>query len=138
MSIEQTLERIAMSNERMERLLESLISVMENMELPLPEAKETPAPAPAPTPAPAPAPTPTPAFVMPPIPEPTPAPAPAVPVAPFTDSASLVKYCMEKYRVLGPIKGGLIQSILLEMGVTNINAVPAERFAEFYGKVEAL
>ena len=45
---------------------------------------------------------------------------------------------MEKYRVLGPVKGGLIQSILLEMGVTNINAVPAERFAEFYSKVEAI
>ena len=45
---------------------------------------------------------------------------------------------MEKYRVLGPVKGGLIQSILLEMGVTNINAVPTERFAEFYSKVEAI
>ena len=136
MSIEQTLERIAQSNERIERLMESLISVMENMELPLPEAKEAPAPDPVPTPEPTPAPVP--AFVMPPLPEPTPAPTPAVPDAPFADSAGLVKYCMEKYRVLGPVKGGLIQSILLEMGVTNINAVPVERFAEFYGKVEAI
>ena len=133
MSIEQTLERIAQSNERVERLMESLISVMENMELPLPEAKEAPAPAPipAPEPTPAPAPAPAPAFIMPPLPAPAPA-------APFADSAGLVKYCMEKYRTLGPVKGGLIQSILLEMGVTNINAVPAERFAEFYGKVEAI
>ena len=58
--------------------------------------------------------------------------------APFTDNKGLMAYCMEKYRVLGPVKGGLIQNVLLDMGVNNINAVPVERYAEFYARVEAI
>ena len=142
MTIENTLERIAQSNERLERLLEQLLDRNHaQQELPLAPA---PAPAPAPVvtvptpaavpaaaPAPAPVPEAIPAFAVPPAPA-------AEPALPFNDSKGLIAYCMEKYRTLGPIKGGMIQSILLEMGVSNIAALPAEKYAAFFAKVEAL
>ena len=63
---------------------------------------------------------------------------PAAAAAPFSDHAGLMTYTMEKYRTLGPIKGGMIQSTLIELGCTNINTLPAEKYGEFYAKVEAL
>ena len=68
---------------------------------------------------------------MPPVPE-------APPACPFNDSKGLIAYCMEKYRTLGPIKGGMIQNILLEMGVSNIGVLPADQYVAFYNRVEAL
>lgn len=47
-------------------------------------------------------------------------------------------YCMEKYKVLGPTKGGMIQQILLEMGVNNLTALTPAQYGTFYEKVEAL
>ena len=50
----------------------------------------------------------------------------------------MMRYCMDKYRALGPVRGGLIQQVLSEMGLKNINDVPNDRFGEFFVKVEAL
>ena len=47
-------------------------------------------------------------------------------------------YCMEKYKVLGPAKGGMIQQVLIEMGVNNLSALTAAQYGEFYRKVEAI
>ncbi len=47
-------------------------------------------------------------------------------------------YCMEKYKALGPVKGGNIQTILLSMGLSNIKSLPADKYADFYARVEAL
>ena len=100
-------------------------------------AVPTPAPAPAaPAPAPAvevPAAAP-PAFMMP----PAPAPAPAGPAAPFTDGKGLMEYVMGKYRHLGPVKGGMIQNVLSEIGCKNINEVQPAQYAVFFAKVEAI
>lgn len=136
MSIEQTLERIAISAERSELLLSKILESLDNAPAQVP-APIPAAPAPAPMPAAAPAPIPVP----PAAPAPAPAPAPMPPAAgalPFHDTKTLVGYCMEKYRTLGPIRGGMIQNVLNEMGCANANAVPAERYAEFFAKVEAL
>lgn len=146
MTIENTLERIAQSNERQERLLEQLIDRLtgdqSQLELPLKEESHnetTPVThvtaASAGTP-------PTDAVVtqapepFPPVPVPTP--AAVLPTCPVKDAKEMMEYCMGKYRGLGPVKGGMIQSILIEMGVSNINTIPVERYAEFYSKVEGI
>lgn len=140
MSIESTLERIATSCERQERLLEQLLKITEDHP-DLFAQQQTPEPAPAPAavvvppPAPAPEPTPAPAaaaFVPPPAP-----PAPAATV-PFTDQAGLIKYGMEKYRTLGAAKGGLIQNVIVDMGFNNLSKIPSERWTEFVSRCEAL
>jgi hypothetical protein len=76
--------------------------------------------------------TPTPAFV------PMPAPVPSTVVAPFNDAKGLMDYVMTKYKALGPIKGGMIQQVLLDLGHSNMSSVPASQYADFYLKVEAL
>lgn len=128
MSIESNLENLVASSMRIERLLEQLISETQ-------EVKNEPTPY---VPAPAPV-----VHAAPPVVESAPVPAPAAaPVsatpAPFKDSKGLMDYCMGKYRELGPIKGAQIQQILLELGVNNLNALPAEHFGTFFLKVEAL
>ena len=47
-------------------------------------------------------------------------------------------YCMEKYKTLGPIKGGMIQTILAELGHSNLNNLRPDQYGTFYLKVEAL
>jgi hypothetical protein len=151
MSIESTLERIATSCERQERLLEQLLKVTEDY----PDLfAQQQAPEPAPATAAAFVPPPAAAFVPPPAaPEPTPAPAPApaaaafvpppappatVATVPFTDQAGLIKYGMEKYRTLGAAKGGLIQNVIVDMGFNNLSKIPSERWADFVSRCEAL
>lgn len=133
MSIESTLERIAISVERSELLLGKILAKLDDLptyESEAPQAVPAPVP-PAPAPAPA-APVPEVTFVPPPPP-----PVPAATV-PFNDSTGLLKYCMERYRALGPTKGPMIQTVINGMGYKNVSEVPADRWAEFYGKCEAL
>lgn len=144
MTIESLLERIATSCERQERLIEQLlgqsdkqIELLENAEgattkevphvvIPNPE----PVPTVPPIPAPAPAPT------VPPVP--TPAPAPASETSPFADQKQFMEYCMKKYKELGPIKGGMIQQILIELGASSIMNLLPTKYSEFYKRVEML
>ena len=80
-----------------------------------------------------------PAFAMPlPAPAPAMAPAPATPAAPFTDGKGLMEYVMGKYRALGPVKGGMIQNVLSEIGCKNINEVQPAQYGEFHARVEAI
>lgn len=57
---------------------------------------------------------------------------------PFSDAKGLMTYTMGKYKELGPIKGASIQNVLTELGCKNINEVPAEKYADYWIKVEAL
>jgi len=127
MSIETNLASIAKS-------LETLVAHLTADKQPAPAAAPAPAPVPvAATPA-APA---VPAFAMP-LPAAAPAPAPVGPAAPFTDGKGLMEYVMGKYRALGPVKGGMIQNVLSEIGCKNINEVQPAQYGEFYAKVEAI
>ena len=132
MSIETNLASIAKS-------LETLVTHLTADKQPAPAAAPAPMammPNPAPVPAPAPA---VPAFAMPlPAAAPTPAPAPAGPAAPFTDGKGLMEYVMGKYRALGPVKGGMIQNVLSEIGCKNINEVQPAQYGEFHARVEAI
>jgi len=137
MSIETNLASIAKS-------LETLVTHLTADKQPAPAAAPAPMammPNPAPVPAPAPAvevPA-VPAFAMPmPTPAAAPAPAPVGPAAPFTDGKGLMEYVMGKYRALGPVKGGMIQNVLTEIGCKNINEVQPTHYAAFYSKVEAI
>ena len=47
-------------------------------------------------------------------------------------------YCMNKYQQLGPVKGGLIQNVLVQLGVGNLNALQPEQYGAFYAAVEAI
>ena len=130
MSLETNLASIAKS-------LETLVTHMTADKQPapaVPMVQYTPTPT-APAPAPAPAVPAVPAFAM---PLPAPAPAPAAPAAPFTDGKGLMEYVMGKYRALGPVKGGMIQNVLSEIGCKNINEVQPAQYGEFYAKVEAI
>lgn len=69
---------------------------------------------------------------------PPPAPPAASATAPFNDQTGLLKYCMERYRALGPAKGGMIQSVINELGFKNVSEITSDRWAEFYDKCEAL
>ena len=134
MSIETNLASIAKS-------LETLVTHLTADKQPAPAAAAAPMammPNPAPVPAPAPA---VPAFAMPlpaAAPAPAPAPAPTGPAAPFTDGKGLMEYVMGKYRALGPVKGGMIQNVLTEIGCKNINEVQPAQYGEFHARVEAI
>lgn len=140
MTIESLLERIATSCERQERLIEQLLNVTEPDQQPEVPHVPTPAaptvPTPVPTPAPA-APTPPPAPAAAPAPT-VPPPAPATAPAVFADQKAFMDYCMAKYKALGPVKGGMIQQVLIELGASSIMGLPAEKWAEFRAKVEML
>jgi len=126
MSIETNLASIAKS-------LETLVTHLTADKQPAPAAAPAPMAMmlnPAPVPAPA-----VPAFAM---PLPAPAPAPAAPAAPFTDGKGLMEYVMGKYRALGPVKGGMIQNVLSEIGCKNINEVQPAQYGEFHARVEAI
>jgi hypothetical protein len=88
----------------------------------MPEPVVVPMPAPAPV-----------------IPMPAPAPAPApVGNSPFATADDLMKYVVEKYKVLGPVKGAQIHQVLSEMGAATVASLPPESHAEFYKRVELL
>ena len=133
MSIETNLASIAKS---LETIANSMTAdkqdsqSLRKFEQQLPAAAPVPAPAPAAPAAPA-----VPAFAM---PLPAPAPAPAAPAAPFTDGKGLMEYVMGKYRALGPVKGGMIQNVLSEIGCKNINEVQPAQYGEFHARVEAI
>ena len=118
---------------------------------------EVPAPAPAPAPvavvaAPVPAPVitaapiPVPKVIgetltgtvsMPPLPTFSSVTVSSTGVAPFSDQKGMIGYVTDTYRALGA-RGGEIQNVIVSMGVSNINEVPASRYGELYQKVEAL
>jgi|PlaIllAssembly_1097288.scaffolds.fasta_scaffold01303_7 hypothetical protein len=137
MSLESTLERVAISAERSELLLAKLLTAIEDLAEAVGNTTNEPAPRPQ-------VPAPVPAAPVEAPPAPPPAPVPTVPVtpaaggAPFTDQAGLMTYVMEKYKALGPTKGAMIQSKLLELGCANIKALPVDKYAAFHAAVEAL
>lgn len=145
MTIENTFDRIASALERIAKTMEHTEPYAGQDRTTFDTEGPVTAPVPVPAPAvPAPVPAPTPVPTVPTVPT---APAPAVPIpvpaAPatavaFTDSKGLMAYCMAKYKELGPSKGGMIQQILLELGVNNLTALPTEQYGEFYKRVEAL
>jgi hypothetical protein len=71
---------------------------------------------------------------------------PQAPVAPTTppvncpiqDSNQFVQYIMQAYTEIGQEKGTGIQTILGEFGFASISDVTADKFADFYARVEAL
>jgi hypothetical protein len=136
MSLESTLERVAISAERSELLLSKLLTAIEDLAEAIGNTQSDHEPAPRPQ-----VPAPVPAAPVEAPPAPPPAPVLAVPAAggaPFTDQAGLMTYVMEKYKALGPTKGAMIQSKLLELGCANIKALPVEKYGTFHAAVEAL
>lgn len=87
-----------------------------------------------------------PAFVPPAPPAPPampPIPSFAAPVAPqqgvpFTDGASLLKWVMEQYKALGPVKGAQIQKVINDLGYSNVNDIKPAHYADFHARVVAL
>jgi len=57
---------------------------------------------------------------------------------PITTQAELVKYVMESYKALGPVKGNMIQGVLASVGSVNINGVSPDKYATIYSGIEAL
>ena len=146
MSIENNLTSIASSLSKIVDLLERSLTVAPVPVQAAPAVQAVPVPGQAAQAAPAVQAVPVPVQAAPavqavPV---VPAFAPAVqaaPVAsgvPFNDSKGLMDYCMKKYQSLGPVKGGLIQNALVELGCTNINSLQPAQYAAFYAKVEAL
>lgn len=129
MTIESDLQSIAIAVANIQNLLEELVAVKATQGARAPAVE--PAPAPAAPAAPA-----VPDFMQ----EAAQAPAaPAAgPKAPFENGKELIDYCKSKYVDLGPVKGSQIQSILTAMGVANVPSLPADRYDEFFAKVEAL
>ncbi len=66
---------------------------------------------------------------------------PTVPAAsvgvPFSDGKSLIEWTMKMYRELGT-NGAKIQDVLLSLGMSNINDLPADKYAAFHNGVMAL
>jgi hypothetical protein len=113
MTIEATLERIAIALEALAKTPQSPFAPQPQPQVPaytMPQAPAAPAPVPMPTapviplPTAQAAPVPVPQYV-PPQPA-TPAPMPGNGhAAPFSTPAEFTNYCMQKYRDLGPVKG---------------------------------
>lgn len=121
-------------------------------------AKVNPTPAPAPVQAPVvevaapPAPVvapPAPVVAAVPTPAPTPEPEPvvvqpagvpdgALKKAPFTSQKDMLMYVMGKYTSLGREKGAGIQSVLVSLGIGNINNVDASLYDQLYTGIEAI
>jgi len=134
MTIEQTLERIATSCERNERLTEQLIASLNNAathQVAAPVAVPAHV-ADAPVVA---APTPVAAPVVEAAPA---APVQAAPACPITDQPSLVAYVMASYKEMGPVKGNQIQGVLAALGIANINEAKPEQYVAIHAGVEAL
>ena len=134
MTIENTLDRIATALEQ--------IAARQSVSAPAPQMQ---APASIPQPqAPQSPPQPQAPVQQAPVPVPVPAPVPApqgqpaYPKSPLTDGNSVMAYCIEKYKTLGPVKGGEIQSILAALGHTNVATLRVDQYDEFYFRVEGL
>lgn len=138
MSIEKNLEIIAHGITKLVEGQKQLLELLNpnGIQPAAPQQPAAPVPQAAPAAQPAPAPAPEPAAV----PAQAPAAAPAAPaaVAPFTDNHGLMQYCMAKYQQLGPVKGGTIQTILLNLGCSNLNALQPSQYGSFYTAVEAI
>ena len=138
MSIEKNLEIIAHGITKLVEGQKQLLELLNpnGTQPAAPQQPAAPVPQAAPAAQPAPAPAPEPAAV----PAQAPAAAPAAPaaVAPFTDNHGLMQYCMAKYQQLGPVKGGTIQTILLNLGCSNLNALQPSQYGAFYTAVEAV
>lgn len=72
------------------------------------------------------------------MPAATPAAAPAPAGAPFNTPAGLMDYAMASYKAMGPEKGARIQAVLQSLGVSNLNEIQLDKYAQFYAGVEAL
>jgi len=95
-----------------------------------------PAPVPAPVMAAPVAPAPV-AEVPTPVEQPVPVPHPEVTV-PWKTPSELQEYCMQKYTVLGPTRGGLIQQSMIELGFKSLAEVKPENWGELYLKLESI
>ena len=49
-----------------------------------------------------------------------------------------MQYVMTKYKTLGPEKGAQIQNVLVTLGLSNINDVEPDQFAQFHTAVEGI
>lgn len=74
---------------------------------------------------------------MPPIPSFV-APPAAAPGVPFTDGPTLLKWVMEQYKALGPVKGAQIQKVINDLGHTNVNDIKPAQYADFHARVVSL
>jgi hypothetical protein len=129
MSIESDIHDIAVSLAALVNHLTKQTPKHETTPHPQIPAPVSSAPAPAPVP-PAPvAPAPIPEFVPPYQPAPT---------GVLTDPASVMAYCVAKYKQLGPVKGPEIQGVLLALGHQQLSGLRPDQYAEFHARVEAL
>jgi len=75
-------------------------------------------------------------------PSPTPPPvtqqAPTATAVPFADNQGMINYVMAAYNELGPEKGGQIQNVMTQLGLTNINDTKQEQYEALYQGIEAL
>lgn len=120
MSIESDLHDIAIS-------LASIANSLSKHETVQPS--QVPAPVPS-----APAPLPVPPAPV----APAPAPVQPAPTGTLTDPASVMAYCVAKYKQLGPVKGQEIQGVLMALGHQQLSALRPDQYAEFHARVEAL
>jgi hypothetical protein len=104
--------------------------------------QSAPAPAVAPVTVPAPAaPVAAPAMPAAPVFAPAPAaPAPAVPAVevPFSDNNGMTQYVLNVYREIGPQRAAGIQTVIQQLGVTNINDIKPEQYGQLWAGVEAV
>jgi len=66
------------------------------------------------------------------------APAPTATAVPFADNQGMINYVMAAYNELGPEKGGQIQNVMTQLGLTNINDTKQEQYEALYQGIEAL
>lgn len=126
MTIENTLERIASA-------LESLVT-LQSAQFQAPQSPQQPQVPQMPTQPQAP----TPSQFAPPAQQPQAPQSQQFPKSPLTDGNSVMAYCVEKYRTLGPVKGAEIQTVLAALGHTNVATLRPEQYDEFYIRVEGL
>lgn len=153
MSIEQKIDQLTAAINALTAAISARPTVVaQPVEAPATKTPEVaPAPvvvveAPAPTPVVTAAPIPVPKVIgetltgtvsMPPLPTFNAVTVSSTGVAPFSDQKGMIGYVTDTYRALGA-RGGEIQNVIVSMGVSNINEVPASRYGELYQKVEAL
>lgn len=63
---------------------------------------------------------------------------PAHSAVPFNDPQSLLKWVMDVYKTMGPVKGAQIQNVLQSLGYANINDVKPEHYAALHNGIETL
>ena len=128
MPIEKDITRIADALEKIAGMLEQPGPTIKEAEKP--KKKTTPKKKPDPVKVPKEEPKPEPASK----PEPT----PVNTDLPFNDGKSLVAWVMSVYQEIGPEKGAGIQTVLGNLGYSNINDIQPEHYEAFYQGVEGL